>query len=179
MDVRAVAHLSVAGITVATGNPPLWLTTNVYWPSAGKIKSRTKLCDTNGHGDTGSLTAEKPYWRMRWPPPGCSWQSMSASAPGGISSLSLAFSLSLSLPLSLSLSLSLSSPHECWANHWTNHCSGLPVFPQQVLGICGVITCDSGFRVEKHKLVQSSPALAGLIGGSSGEIIRVSHAPSS
>ena len=110
MDVRAVAHLSVAGITVATGNPPLWLTTNVYWPSAGKIKSRTKLCDTNGHGDTGSLTAEKPYWRMRWPPPGCSWQSMSASAPGGISSLSLAFSLSLSLCPYLSLSLCLSLP---------------------------------------------------------------------
>ena len=107
MDVRAVAHLSVAGITVATGTPPLWLTTNVYWPSAGKIKSRTKLCDTNGHGDTGSLTAEKPCWRMRWPPPACSWQSMSASAPGGISSLSLTFSLSLCASLSLSLSLPL------------------------------------------------------------------------
>ena len=169
MDVRAVAHLSVAGITGATGNPPLWLTTFVYWPSACKIKSRTKLCDTNGHGDTGSLTAEKPCWRMRWPPPGCSWQSMSASAPGGISSLSLTFSLCLSLcPY---LSLSLSSPPECWANHWTNHCSGLPVFPQQVVGICGVITCDSGFRVVKNtNLSNQAPPLRDRSGDRAGKL---------
>ena len=77
----------------------------------------------------------------------------------------------LSLSLSLPLSLSLSSPPECWANHWTNHCSGLPVFPQQVVGICGVITCDSGFRVVKDtNLSNQAPPLRDRSGDRAGKL---------